>query len=130
MTARLDAIGLVARDLPTTLNFYRQLGFDIPPEADLEDHVEVPLPGGLRLLFDPVSTMISFDPSFDPDEDLGGTSLAFACDDPAEVDRLHGELTAAGHGSYLDPFDAPWGQRYATITDPDGNHVDLFAPLG
>jgi uncharacterized glyoxalase superfamily protein PhnB len=130
MTARLDAIGLVARDLSTTLNFYRQLGLDIPPEADVAEHVEVPLPGGLRLLFDPVSTMISFDPSFDPDEDLGGTSLAFACDDPAEVDRLHRELTAAGHTSHLDPFDAPWGQRYATITDPDGNHVDLFAELG
>lgn len=27
------------------------------------------------------------------------------------------------------PFDAPWGQRYATVLDPDGNGVDLFAPL-
>jgi uncharacterized glyoxalase superfamily protein PhnB len=28
------------------------------------------------------------------------------------------------------PFDAFWGQRYATVLDPDGNTVDLFAPLG
>ena len=27
------------------------------------------------------------------------------------------------------PFDAFWGQRYATVHDPDGNPVDLFAPL-
>ena len=129
MTARLDAIGLVARDLAATLSFYRQLGLDIPLGADAEEHVEVPLPGGIRLLIDPASTIASFDPSFDPDGDLGGSALAFACDDPAEVDRIHGELTAAGHRSHLDPFDPPWGQRYATVYDPDGNHIDLFAPL-
>ena len=27
----------------------------------------------------------------------------------------------------LAPFDAPWGQRYAMVRDPDGNGVDLFA---
>jgi hypothetical protein len=26
-------------------------------------------------------------------------------------------------------MDAFWGQRYATVLDPDGNPVDLFAPL-
>ncbi|MCZ6462364.1 MAG: glyoxalase, partial [Actinobacteria bacterium] len=25
--------------------------------------------------------------------------------------------------------DAFWGQRYATVLDPDGNAIDLFAPL-
>jgi uncharacterized glyoxalase superfamily protein PhnB len=27
------------------------------------------------------------------------------------------------------PWDAFWGQRYAFLQDPDGNRVDLFAPL-
>lgn len=129
MTVTFDLIGLVARDLPATLACYRRLGFDIPPEADHEDHVEVALPGGLRLAFDPVTTMAAFDPSFDVNGDLGGSSLGFACGDPAEVDRVHRDLVEAGHRSHLDPFDAPWGQRYATVLDPDGNHIDLFAPL-
>ena len=129
MTPRFDSIGLVARDLPATLAFYRRLGLDIPAAADAEDHVEVALAGGVRLLFDPVTTIASFDPSFDPDGDLGGTSLAFACDDPADVDRVHADIVAAGYQSHLDPFDAFWGQRYAIVTDPNGNHVDLFAPL-
>jgi uncharacterized glyoxalase superfamily protein PhnB len=34
-----------------------------------------------------------------------------------------------GSGSYLEPFDAVWGQRYATVLDPDGVHVDLYASL-
>ena len=38
-------------------------------------------------------------------------------------------LTKAGYPGSLKPYDAPWGQRYATILDPDGNMVDLFAPL-
>ena len=130
MTTRFDCIGLVARDLPTTLAFYRGLGLDIPPEADDTEHVEVELAGGLRLLIDPAATIASFDPSFDADGELGGTSLGFACEDAAEVDRVHAAMVAAGHASHLDPFDAVWGQRYATLTDPNGNHVDLFAPLG
>ena len=36
---------------------------------------------------------------------------------------------AAGHRGHLEPFDAFWGQRYATVLDPDGNGVDLYAPL-
>ena len=28
-----------------------------------------------------------------------------------------------------EPWDAFWGQRYATVLDPDGNSVDLFAAL-
>ena len=45
------------------------------------------------------------------------------------MDALHAELVAAGHESELAPFDAFWGQRYAVVLDPDGNGVDLFAPL-
>jgi uncharacterized glyoxalase superfamily protein PhnB len=56
--------------------------------------------------------------------------LAFKCDSPAEVDATYQTLTAAGYQSYLAPWDAFWGQRYATVLDPDENPVDLFAPLG
>ncbi len=57
------------------------------------------------------------------------TALAFLCDNPAAVDGLYEDLVAAGGRGHLPPFDAPWGQRYATVHDHDGNAVDLFAPL-
>ena len=38
-------------------------------------------------------------------------------------------LTAAGYTGRQPPFDAFWGQRYATVLDPDGTPVDLFSPL-
>jgi uncharacterized glyoxalase superfamily protein PhnB len=57
-------------------------------------------------------------------------ALAFGVGSVAEVDALFEKLTAAGYAGLLTPHDAPWGQRYATVADPDGNWVDLFAPLG
>ena len=38
-------------------------------------------------------------------------------------------LVAAGGRGHKEPWDAFWGQRYAEVLDPDGNVVDLFAPL-
>ena len=129
MTARFDLIGLVVADMARSLAFYRKLGLDIPGTADSEDHVEASLPGGLRMAWDTVETIKSFDPSWTPPSGGHGIGLAFLCSDPAEVDRLYGELVAAGSEGHLPPWDAFWGQRYATVRDPDGNGVDLFAPL-
>lgn len=129
ITARFDMIGLVVQDLAASLDFYRRLGLDLPADAADQPHVETTLPGGLRLAFDPVSTITSFDPSWRPPSGSPRVALAFLVGSPAEVDALHDELVAAGRHSHLAPFDAPWGQRYATVHDPDGNAVDLFAPL-
>jgi catechol 2,3-dioxygenase-like lactoylglutathione lyase family enzyme len=130
MTIVPSAIGLIASDLPRTLAFYRALGLDIPPEADSEPHVEVTLAGGFRLMFDPESTITSFDPSWTrPPAGSPRSSLAFECTDPAEVDATYAAMTSAGFDGHLAPWDAFWGQRYATLRDPDGNGVDLFASL-
>jgi uncharacterized glyoxalase superfamily protein PhnB len=68
-------------------------------------------------------------PEWDPPDTAGRVALAFGLGSPAEVDAMFERLTEAGHPGPLRPHDAPWGQRYATVLDPDGNIVDLFAPL-
>ena len=128
MTARLDLVGLVVEDMALALAFYRQLGLDIPPEADGEGHVEFSTPEGLRLAWDTVEVIQSFS-AWEQPEGSHRIGLAFLCDNPAEVDARHGGLVQAGYRSHLEPFDAFWGQRYATVLDPDDNPVDLFAPL-
>ena len=55
--------------------------------------------------------------------------LAFGLAEPASVDALFGRVTDSGHPGILESFEAPWGQRYATVTDPDGTLVDLYTPL-
>lgn len=121
-------IGIVVADMAKALAFYRRLGVDIPASADAEPHVDVVLPGGLRLAFDTEEVIRSFHPDWTPVRG-GRTNLAFLLPDVAGVDALHAELVRAGHESAVAPFDAFWGQRYAVVHDPDGNGVDLFAPL-
>ncbi len=116
--------------MSTSLAFYRRLGLAIPDSADVEPHVEVRLPGGLRLLFDTIGTIRSFDPGWEPPTGGHRVALGFACSSPSEVDGMHADLVAAGAREPSGPLRRLWGQRYATVLDPDGNPVDLFAPLG
>jgi catechol 2,3-dioxygenase-like lactoylglutathione lyase family enzyme len=125
-----SVIGIVVADMAASLAFYRRLGLEIPAEADTEPHVDVDLGGGLALAFDTRETILSFNPSWTPPSGGRGMGLAFACESPAEVDAAYAELTSSGAGGALEPWDAFWGMRYASVHDPDGNPVDLFAVLG
>ena len=126
--AKLDLIGLVVKDMAASLKFYRLLGMDIPPEMDSEGHVEMTLPGGLRLAWDSLDVILSFNDAWETP--VGHRmSLAFLCDSPAEVNKLYEDVVAAGYESHKEPWDAFWGQRYAQVKDPDGNIIDLFASL-
>jgi catechol 2,3-dioxygenase-like lactoylglutathione lyase family enzyme len=125
MAATFNGIGLATADMTTSLAFYRRLGLDFPAGSDAEPHVEVTLPGGIRLMWDTHDALRSFDPDFTPS--TGGPGLAFLCEDAAEVDRVHDDLVKAGATSEKPPWDAPWGQRYAILHDPDGYQVELFA---
>lgn len=129
MTARFDAVGLVVSDMAASVTFYRRLGFPFPEGAEEQPHAEAGLPGGIRLLLDTEETGRSFHPGFRPPAGGGRASLALRCETPEEVDALYGELLGAGCHGELKPWDAVWGQRYAVVHDPDGNGVDLFAPL-
>jgi catechol 2,3-dioxygenase-like lactoylglutathione lyase family enzyme len=130
MSPVIDAIGIIVSDMTAALAFYRLLGFDIPSEVDAEGHVEVRTPGGIRILFDTEEVIRSFDPTWMSPGRGGRIGLAFLCEDPASVDATAASVAAAGHVVHREPWDAFWGQRYAIVVDPDGNHVDLFAGLG
>ena len=125
---QLDLIGIVVEDMARSLAFYRQLGLEVPADADAEPHVEVTLRGGIRVAWDTVETIRSFDPDF-KSTGCSSIGLAFRVDTAADVDATYERLVAAGHHGHKAPWDAFWGQRYASIHDPDGHTVDLFAPL-
>lgn len=121
-----DAIGIIATDLAASLAFYRLVGLDVADGG--QGHVEVPLNDSTRLMFDSVAVMESFS-DYEPATGGRNVALAFRCDSPAEVDAAHARVVGGGHRSKVEPFDAPWGQRYATVLDPDGNPVDFYAAL-
>jgi len=90
--------------------------------------VEVKLDSGVRLMLDAESMVKGFIPHW---EEPKGTrvGLAFLCASPADVDAHVEKVRAAGFKVVKEPWDAFWGQRYATVHSDDGVSVDLFAPL-
>lgn len=130
MQPKLDLIGIIVQDMAAALAFYRQLGWDIPAELDGEGHAEITLPNGLRVAWDTHAVIHSFDPDWQPPTGTHRIGLAFLYANPAEVDAAYARLTGLGYPGHKAPWDAFWGQRYAQIADPDGNVIDLFAPLG
>lgn len=129
MAARIDAVGVTARDMGRSVAFYRALGFTFEAADLAAPHVEADTGAGLpRLMID--SEALARDL-------LGGETprpanhacFALLCEGAGDVDARAAAVDRAGFEVATPPWDAPWGQRYATVRDPDGYLVDLFAPL-
>ena len=128
MAAKLAALGIVTGDMRESARFYRELGVDVTDPEDAEDHHETTLPNGLRLMWDTVELIRKLDPDWQPPQGHR-IALAFECESADDVNATFARVTAAGFQSKAEPYDAFWGQRYASLLDPDGNAVDLFASL-
>ena len=126
MTARFDAIGLVVADMGRALAFYRTLGLDVPADADDQPHVDVPLPNGSRLMFDTIETVRGFIPTGPRRQAARGGPRG-----PPATARVTSTRSSPSSSppvtQAIEPWDVFWGQRYASVRDPDGNGVDLFA---
>ena len=126
----LNALGIVCADIEASLGFYRLLGVpfeDYDPEVG---HYSADLGNGFRLMLDTHDIARAFIDGFEPPRGNDQLTLAVEVEAPEAVDALFAEVVAAGHPAVREPFDAFWGQRYATVADPDGNAVDLYAALG
>ena len=126
--ASLAAVGIATKDIAESCRFYRTLGLDVPEPPHGEDHFDITLPNGLRLMWDTEDLMRRLDPEWKR-SDGQALALAFECRDAADVNETYKRVTEAGFTGKKEPYDAFWGQRYANVVDPDGNVVDLFAQL-
>lgn len=112
----LSAVTLATHDMARSVAFYRALGFAIShggPEAAFTSFhagrsflnliavaAEVPLAWWGRAIFH-----------------------------VADVDETHRAALAAGLAPAFAPRDAPWGERYFHILDPDGHEISFARPL-
>ena len=128
MALRLGFIGIVTRDMSASLTFYRLLGAAVPERSD-EPHVDTRLEDGTVLAWDTIDLIRRLDPGYESPSGGHRIALAFDMGSPGQVDRVYRDLVAAGHHGHVEPWDAHWGQRYATLHDPDGNSIDLYAWL-
>lgn len=121
MQATLNVLDIAVTDLGAAIDFYRLLGLEFVRDQYMpEDHAACDLPNGLHLMLDTDDLRTKTTAHWTAPAN-GRTFLAFQFDSPADVDGKYAELAAAGVTRLQEPFDAPWGMRYATVADPAGN---------
>jgi predicted enzyme related to lactoylglutathione lyase len=121
----ISAVAVSATDLSRAAAFYELLGFRFPLIEPETKHLEAE--GDVRLMIDDAAFLTELHGEAPRPGTIAGFAVLF--DAPADVDAAAARVADAGHTVVTPPYDAPWGQRYATVADPDGYRTDLFCPL-
>ena len=129
MNPTMNVIDIVVSDMEAARAFYARLGLDFKVDPNMPGHAGCDLPNGVHLMLDTVELRGQFPAGWTPPEGSSRSYLCFEFPSPAAVDAAYAELTGAGYQGLNEPWDAFWGHRYATVADPDGHGVDLYAIL-
>jgi catechol 2,3-dioxygenase-like lactoylglutathione lyase family enzyme len=112
----INAVTLVTADMAASTAFYRALGFElVVGGADAAFTTYRVGPGFLN---------VQLDAAHAPIPAIWGRVI-FWVDD---VDAVYARATEAGFAPTTAPADAPWGERYFHLHDPDGHELS-FARL-
>jgi catechol 2,3-dioxygenase-like lactoylglutathione lyase family enzyme len=129
----LNQLNIVSSNPEASIAFYRRLGLDIPDRQVWRTttgvhHVSAE-DAGLDFDLDSTAFAQLWNNGWRGRKDLAGrVVVGLHVASREEVDRLYGEMTAAGHRGLQAPCDAFWGARYAIVEDPDGIAVGLMSP--
>jgi catechol 2,3-dioxygenase-like lactoylglutathione lyase family enzyme len=120
----LDAIGLIVEDIQKTVKFYNLFGLEFTEYG--EGHLEAITKSGTRLMIDSIELILKINPTYTK---ASGSKvvLGFKKESPQDVDNIIKLLSA--YTVIKEPWDAFWGQRYASVLDPDGNQIDIFCDI-
>lgn len=113
----INAVTLVTAAMDASVAFYRALGFHTVfggPDAPFTT-----FRAGTGFL------NIQLDPEHAPLHGIWGRVIFFVDD----VDAFHARALAAGYRPSTAPADAPWGERYFHIRDPDGHELSFARPI-
>jgi catechol 2,3-dioxygenase-like lactoylglutathione lyase family enzyme len=112
----LSAITLATHDMARAVAFYRALGFALLHGGADADFTSFKAGAGyLNLIAQPATRRWSW-----------WGRVIFHVDD---VDAIYRTALAAGLAPSTVPADAPWGERYFHLTDPDGHELSFARPL-
>ncbi len=115
MIQRLSAITFAVRDMPQSVSFYSSFGFTVVyggPDATFTSlHMGEAYVNLIR------------QPDYTP---AWWGRVIFHVED---VDALYHAITSQGLKPTNSPRDAPWGERFFHIVDPDGNELSFAKPL-
>lgn len=125
MSIQLSMLGLMVREMPAALAFYRRLGLEIPPEADAERFVMHRMESGVTLFWDTVFAD-TWDPNREPPKGGYQAMLEFFLESNEAVDAKYAELVGFGYHGRCAPVQTN-GPYAAMVDDPDGNVILITA---
>ena len=114
----ISAITLVAANMPRSVRFYEALGFERLYGGEDADFTSYRVGSGGYLNLDARDASI----------DVAGWGRAIFY--VADVDEMLAIVLKAGFTAEFAPRDAPWGERYFHLRDPDGHELSFARPLG
>jgi catechol 2,3-dioxygenase-like lactoylglutathione lyase family enzyme len=114
--ACISAVTLATHDMARAVRFYRALGFPIRHGGERSSFTSLHAGSGyLNLIAEPADQRWSW----------WGRVIFHVTD----VDAFHARAVAAGLRPQGAPCDAPWGERFFHLTDPDGHELSFATPL-
>jgi catechol 2,3-dioxygenase-like lactoylglutathione lyase family enzyme len=129
MNPTMNVIDIVVSDIDVAIAFYARLGLDFKVDPAYPGHAGCDLPNGLHLMLDTEELRAGTMNDWTPPTGGPRVLLSFEFPTPPEVDARYTELVGDGYQGLKEPWDAFWGMRTATVADPDGNGIDLYAVL-
>ena len=114
---RTLSAGLRVADLDASLAFYAALGFTMAYGGEEAEFTSFRVAGQ--------HVNLTSESGGAPGGGL--VRIIFYVDD---VDAMHRHVLAQGLRPESSPRDAPWGERYFHVTDPDGHTLSFARPLG
>jgi len=113
----INAITLATHDMAQAVRFYRALGFQVEYGDERAPFTSFAVgPGHLNLMAEPPERRWSW---------WGRVIVSVE-----DVDALYTRARTQGLEPSSVPRDAPWGERFFHITDPDGHELSFAQPLG
>lgn len=112
----LSAVTLLTADMAAAVGFYTALGFEVRYGGPGEPFTSFQVAPQQHLNLQATDT---------PPQTRWGRHIWYVDD----VDAVHARAVAAGLSPEGEPADAPWGERYVHIRDPDGHEISLAHPL-
>jgi catechol 2,3-dioxygenase-like lactoylglutathione lyase family enzyme len=112
----ISAVTLATHDMARAVRFYRALGFTLRTGGERSPFTSLSAGTGyLNITFQPPERSWSW----------WGRVIFYV----ADVDAFYEHAVAQGLHPDATPCDAPWGERYFHITDPDGHELSFARRL-
>jgi catechol 2,3-dioxygenase-like lactoylglutathione lyase family enzyme len=113
----INAVTLVTAEMDESCRFYDALGFERivgGPDAPFTTYRV-----GAGFL------NLQLDPEHAPVPGIWGRVIFWV----ADVDAMYDRALEEGYAPETHPVDAPWGERYFHLRDPDGHELSFAKPL-